>query len=144
MPDSDMDGDGILFEIESINCTDPNDADTDDDGRLDGDEDADHDGVLDPGETDPCNADTDGDGIQDGTELGVTAGHATDTGGTFIPDADGGATTTDPLDNDTDNDGLLDGEEDTNYNGMVDDGETDPNLSQRNKTMPWLQLLLGD
>jgi len=33
--------------------TNPLDADTDDDGRLDGQEDANHNGHMDPGETDP-------------------------------------------------------------------------------------------
>jgi hypothetical protein len=127
VPD-DIDGDGISNDLENTMCTDPYDADTDDDGLHDGAEDANKDGVIDVDETDPCDADTDGDGIQDGTELGITLGHPTDTGPGFIPDADGGATKTDPLDDDTDNDGLLDGEEDININGVVDPGESDPNI----------------
>lgn len=120
----DSDGDGLPDFIET-GCTNPFDADSDDDGIVDGDEDADHDGDLDVAETDPCDEDTDFDGIQDGTEVGVTTGHETDTGGTFIPDADP-LTTTDPRDDDSDDDGWSDGQEDTNYNGQVDEGESDP------------------
>jgi hypothetical protein len=52
----DGDGDGI---------PDFRDRDSDNDGLADGDEDLNHDGVLDPGETDPRSADTDGDGVSD-------------------------------------------------------------------------------
>ena len=125
----DTDDDGLSDDIENANpCLDPNDADTDDDGIIDGDEDADHDGVLgiDDNETHPCFADTDGDGIQDGTELGYTAGHPTDTDSNiFQPDLDTGETTK-PLIGDSDGDGVLDGDEDLNHNGRVDSGETDP------------------
>jgi hypothetical protein len=127
----DSDNDGLLDTIEAILGTDPNDADTDNDGIPDGVEDANHNGVVDEGETDPCNADTDGDGIQDGTELGYTLddiGPDTDTN-VFQPDLDS-STTTDPLNSDTDGDGLTDGQEDTNHNGMFDPGELDPNHVQ--------------
>ena len=76
----------------------------------------DPDATLDP-ETDASRADTDGDGIDDATELL-------------------GANPTDPNDPDHDGDGLCDGPhavmgvcqpgEDTNANGQVDVGETDP------------------
>ena len=125
---SDSDGDGLPNAIENASpCLNANDADTDDDGILDGTEDANHDGVVDIDETDPCNIDTDNDGIQDGTEVGKTLGDVgPDTAlGTFQPDQDS-LTTTDPLDNDSDNDGVLDGVEDKNHNGMVDPSETDP------------------
>jgi hypothetical protein len=131
----DSDGDGLPNSIENSWCTDQFDADSDDDGIPDGEEDTNHNGVVDEGETDPCNADTDGDGIQDGTELGITEPVADPDGegpilGTdtdvFIPDADPG-TTTNPLNADSDGDGAWDGTEDTNHNGMVDSGETDPN-----------------
>ncbi len=59
----DSDNDGLQDSLEESGCTDPNDADTDDDGILDGVEDANHNGVLDAGETDPCDPDTDNDGI---------------------------------------------------------------------------------
>jgi hypothetical protein len=103
------------------------DDDTDDDGIPDSIEDLDGDGVVDPGETDPRLADSDGDGVQDGTETGLTAddiGPETDTA-VFVPDSDP-TTTTNPLTPDTDGDGWTDGEEDTNFNGQMDDGETSP------------------
>ena len=143
--EEDSDGDGLPDSLENTTCTDANDADTDDDGISDGVEDANHNGVVDYGETDPCDIDTDDDGIQDGTELGYTLydiGPDTDID-IFQPDLDP-STTTDPLDDDTDDDGLLDGEEDTNHNGRVDPGESDPNI-RKSRAMPWLQLLLlGD
>ncbi len=62
-------GDGIIDLVENASpCLSANDADTDDDGIIDGNEDANHDGIVDPDETDPCDIDTDGDGIQDETE----------------------------------------------------------------------------
>ena len=120
----------------------PNDDDSDDDGILDIDEDANANGTVDAGETDPCNPDSDGDGIQDGTERGVTSKDVgPDTNPeVFIPDADPN-TTTDPLDPDCDNDGKLDGEEDTNFNGKIDDGESNPKMRPA-KAMPWILLLL--
>ena len=130
----DTDGDGLTDDTEALLGTNPNDADTDDDGIADGVEDENQNGVVDAGETDPCNRDTDDDGIQDGTELGITEPVADPDGegpllGTdtskFIPDADP-TTTTDPLNPDTDGDGLSDGQEDKNRNGRVDQGETDP------------------
>ncbi|HPE58902.1 MAG TPA: GEVED domain-containing protein [Thiolinea sp.] len=79
--DADTDNDGISDGIEDANQngvvdageTSPLDADSDDDGLSDGAEDANHNGTVDTGETDPLNADTDADGLQDGTELGMTA-----------------------------------------------------------------------
>ena len=129
----DSDGDGIYDVIEIANGTDPNDADTDDDGRSDGDtgtEDANADGVVDPGETDPRDADSDDDGIFDGTEKGLTAPETPDTdvgAGHFVPDADP-LTTTDPTNADSDGDGVPDGIEDVNRNGAYEPsrGESDP------------------
>lgn len=131
---NDLDGDGLSDAIEALLGTNPNDLDSDDDGIPDGTEDANHDGVVGPGETNPANADTDGDGIQDGTELGYSAGVADPDGagpllGTnpavFVPDADP-ATTSSPWQADTDGDGYNDGVEDPNHNGRVDAGEYDP------------------
>jgi|GEM_PF-1608876 len=123
---NDSDGDELADPFEAVLCTHPGDSDTDDDGIGDGVEDANHNGIVDPGETDPCNGDTDGDGIQDGTELGYTlsdVGPYTDRA-IFQPDLDP-ATRTDPLCADTDGDGLGDGEEDPNHNGLAEAGETD-------------------
>ena len=141
---ADDDNDGLSNDLEAVACTRSNDADTDDDGLTDGTEDANHNGIVDAGETDPCNIDTDGDGIQDGTEMGLTSagiGPGTDTT-VFQPDMNN-ATTTNPLDADSDNDGLTDGQEDLNHNGRVDAGETNPNVAN-GKAMPWIPLLLLD
>ena len=129
----DSDGDGIPDAVEIASGTDPNNADSDNDGRSDGDkgtEDANADGVVDPGETDPRDADSDDDGIFDGTEVGLTAPETPDTdvgAGHFVPDADPG-TTTDPTNADSDGDGVPDGIEDVNRNGAYEpsQGESDP------------------
>jgi len=93
---------------------------------MDGTEDANADGVLDEGETDPLDADTDDDGLLDGLELGLVSPEGEDTNlAVFVADTDP-ATTTDPRDDDSDDDGLMDGTEDANTNGAVDAGETDP------------------
>jgi uncharacterized repeat protein (TIGR01451 family)/MYXO-CTERM domain-containing protein len=125
----DTDGDGIYDDDETAIGTDPNDADSDDDGVPDGDEpdfdeDTDGDGLI-----NALDPDSDNDGLFDGTELGITMPNAdTDVNaGHFIPDADAGATTTDPLDADTDDGGVIDGAEDYNLDGAIDQGELDPN-----------------
>jgi hypothetical protein len=76
--------------INDQKSTDPND-DNDGDGLLNGEEDANGNGIVDDGETDPNNRDTDGDGLWDGNELNIYG--------------------TDPLNPDTDNDGITDGRE---------------------------------
>ena len=130
----DSDSDGLDNTREAALGTNPLDADSDDDGLADGQEDANHNGVVDGTETDPRNADSDGDGVQDGTELGLTAGVADADGngpllGTnlqnFVADADPTRTTS-ALDPDSDADGYADGNEDVNRNGRVDGGESDP------------------
>jgi len=126
---ADTDGDGILDGVEDRDgdgTHDLSDADTDDDGLLDGEEDVNQNIGVGADETDPHDADTDNDGLQDGTESGVSTAHA-DTGPGFQPDLDP-SSTTDPRNPDTDGDGRLDGEEDRNQNGRVDAGETDPNV----------------
>ncbi len=125
----DTDGDGILDPVEVITLgTDPNDADSDDDGVPDGaepspGEDSDGDGLI-----NALDPDSDNDGLFDGTELGLDCSNSdTDTGvGACRADADSGATTTDPLDADTDDGGVDDGNEDFNLDGAIDTGETDP------------------
>ncbi len=124
----DSDGDGLFDDEETAAGTDPNDADSDDDGVPDGaepsfDADTDGDGLI-----NALDPDSDDDGLFDGTELGLGCGDpATDpSAGACKADADGGMTTTDPLDADTDDGGASDGSEDFNLNGAADAGETDP------------------
>ena len=125
----DSDGDGIFDSVEIAMGTNPNDADSDDDGVPDGDEvdpqaDTDGDGlinILDP--------DSDNDGLYDGTELGLGCdGPGTDKSKHHCrADADSGATKTSPILADTDGGGARDGSEDWNLDGKVDPGEADPN-----------------
>ncbi|MGC6493509.1 MAG: hypothetical protein ACON5B_11780, partial [Myxococcota bacterium] len=113
-------------DADPTNNTEPLNPDTDNGGVLDGVEDANGNGLVDPGETNPkitTDDDSDGDGLSNTDETGI---HGTDP---FNPDTDGdglddGAEVnvheTNPLDADTDDDGLTDGDE-------VDEYETDPN-----------------
>jgi hypothetical protein len=124
----DTDGDGLSDRLEQTIGTDPNDADSDDDGVIDGAEsnpadDTDGDGLI-----NPLDPDSDNDGLFDGTERGVTAPDP-DTAlaaGNFVPDADP-ATRTAPLARDTDHGGVSDGAEDGNLDGRIDAGERNPN-----------------
>ncbi len=111
----DTDGDGLPDGLEKQTGTDPLKPDSDGDTCSDGAEDVNHNGKVDPGETDPRKADcaasipdADFDGIPDAVEI---------------------ATGTNPNNPDTDGDGVADGVEDTNKNGRVDSGETDPRLT---------------
>jgi large repetitive protein len=125
-PDRDRDG---LTDAEEVALgTDPLDADSDDDGVSDGAEpnyavDTDRDGSI-----NALDADSDGDLLFDGTELGLTRPNAdTDLGAArFVADADP-STLTNPLLPDTDGGTVSDGTEDSNHNGRIDAGETDPN-----------------
>ena len=124
----DMDMDGSSDGAEEEIGTDPKDADTDDDGVIDGSEigpteDSDMDGVI-----NALDPDSDNDGLPDGLEQGLGCNHmATDKAkGACRPDADGGATKTNPVKRDTDDGGATDGSEDWNLNGAIDPGETDP------------------
>ena len=96
VPSVDSDEDGLSDELEAAIGTDPNDADTDNDGIDDGDEVAQGDPTLfdDGVDTDPLDADTDDDGLSDGDEVSGSGPLAT---------------ATDPLSADTDDDGLADG-----------------------------------
>ena len=114
---ADSDGDGLSDGTEDANRngradpteTDPSTGDTDQDTLADGAEDANRNGVVDMGETDPRRRDTDMDRIADGIERTVTR--------------------TDPTRADSDGDTCQDGAEDFNQNGMVDQGETNPNVA---------------
>jgi hypothetical protein len=123
--------------------TQPTNEDSDLDGISDGNEDANHNGAVDAGETDPLDADSDGDGLPDGVEdankdgihdADETSAALRDTDGDGIPDGvedvnqDGvrSDNETDPRLPDTDGDGRGDGEEDPNWNHTVDPGETNP------------------
>ncbi|MCU0692773.1 MAG: Ig-like domain-containing protein, partial [Polyangiaceae bacterium] len=122
----DTDSGVFVADTDDLSTTDPRDDDTDDDGLTDGTEDENHNGKVDAKETDPSSSDSDRDGILDGTEAGrrEPEGSGTDQD-VFVPDADP-ETTTNPVVPDTDQGGKLDGEEDSNHNGRVDPGETDP------------------
>jgi uncharacterized repeat protein (TIGR01451 family)/MYXO-CTERM domain-containing protein len=127
----DTDKDGLSDALEKFLGSDPNDADSDDDGLLDGEErnpadDTDGDGLR-----NVLDVDSDQDGLYDGTESGkpcddpptsAAAGHC-------IADADA-TTTTSPVIADTDGGGVIDGSEDTNRNGKLDTGETDPTVGK--------------
>lgn len=119
----DSDNDGLDNSCECQLGTHPYSEDTDGDGLLDGEEDADHSCSFDPanGETDPREDDTDIDGMSDGDEIAA----GTDP---LVPDSDGdgvddGAENAsgcmDPLAEDTDADGLPDGVEDANGDGQI-------------------------
>lgn len=159
----DTDGDGLNDGLELAMGTDPFDADSDDDGLLDGvdpspkagrtatGEDVDLDGFIAPWESDPTDPDSDDDGLFDGTESGLATTLTSDTdlsAGSFVADADPDSTT-DPRNSDSDSDDVLDGVEDANGNGAVDPGEADP---EDNSSVPALTppaeevavLLLGD
>ncbi|MCO4773846.1 MAG: DUF11 domain-containing protein, partial [Deltaproteobacteria bacterium] len=132
---ADADDDGLPDFVEDANDngvvdpgeTDPNDDDTDDDGIIDGNEDLNDNGVVDPGETNPANDDTDGDGVQDGTEIGLTQPQGDDTDTSNFVPDADPVSTTDPTNPDTDGGSVWDGAEDVNGNGQIDVGETDPN-----------------
>src|SRR5690606_27431953 len=120
--------DGLSDGLEAFLGSDPGDADTDNDGVLDGEEnnpsdDTDRDGLI-----NVFDVDSDNDALFDGTERGFDCGNpATDNSlGHCRADADSGATTTSPLLADTDGGGATDGSEDFNLDGAIDAGETDP------------------
>ncbi len=144
----DSDFDGIINPIENAYGTNRLDADTDNDGILDGDEpswwcnsDGDsqfYSGFAYSNNFESINAldpDSDNDGILDGTEIGVSKVHVDSTrnrdpqstkphnypifiGSKTSFDADNGKTVTDPLNPDSDNDGLWDGWNNTGRNGV--------------------------
>ncbi len=124
----DADHDGLGDELEKHLHSDPNDADSDDDGALDGEEANPSDDVDGDKLISVLDTDSDNDGLFDGTELGKGCDRsATDASkGHCRPDSDAGATLTSPLLRDSDAGGASDGSEDSNLNGIVDGAETDP------------------
>jgi uncharacterized repeat protein (TIGR01451 family) len=134
----DTDGDGLSDVLEIAIGTDPNDADSDDDGVIDGKEPNPTDDTDGDGKINALDPDSDNDGLFDGTELGLDCSNpATDaTKKQCTPDADMGATKTNPLDPDTDHGSVKDGTEDANHNGKIDPGETDPNLTSDDVPVP--------
>ena len=134
----DTDGDGLsdaeeVLPLADRQVTNPTDADTDDDGILDGDEGGFYEKGAYVGGTMASVWDTEGDGLSDGLELGYAAPEVAllDPDATnlqvFLPDLDS-TTTTNPNYWDSDSDLLSDREEDLNRNGRVDAGESDPKL----------------
>ncbi len=128
----DTDGDTILDGYDIRLGASPLDIDSDDDGLGDQFEDLNKNGIIDLGETSPGMYDSDGDQVSDGVESGVTVGLADPDGsgpikGTdpniFVADTDPN-TNSNPSLWDTDGDGLSEGDEDENFNGSVDPGET--------------------
>ena len=124
----DFDGDGLGDALELLLGTNDKDADSDEDGLLDGDEanpsdDADGDGLV-----NPLDVDSDNDALFDGTEAGKGCQHpaTNQVFGHCRPDGDLGGTKTSPVARDTDRGGVIDGAEDTNLNGVFNMGELDP------------------
>jgi hypothetical protein len=141
----DTDRDGLTDTLENTTCTDTNDADTDDDDLLDGEEDLNKNGQKEPWETDPCDEDTDNDAMPDGWEAdhGLDPLDPSDCGDD--PDEDNLDNCeeyfygTDPNNADSDADGLSDGWEvdnnfdpnnaDTDADGMPDGWEVYNNFN---------------
>ena len=107
---ADTDGDGIYDSTEAEMGTRADLSDTDGDGLSDAQEDANRNGIVDPGETSPLRTDTDGDGIPDGQEdanrdgawgYGETDARAADSDGDGMPDGAEPIAGTDPLDGDS-------------------------------------------
>ncbi|MCD4749776.1 MAG: hypothetical protein K8R59_10430 [Thermoanaerobaculales bacterium] len=134
-PSGDEDGDGCSWEQENVAGSSDCDLDSDDDD-LDDNVEMEGNCVFDAGETDPDDADSDNDGAIDGHEVNTmgTDPLDADSDNDGISDHmeddnhDGvlGVTETDPMDADTDDDGLSDGEEDFDGDGVLDSWETNP------------------
>jgi MYXO-CTERM domain-containing protein len=122
----DSDGDTLPDDTETAIGSDPADDDTDGDGLPDGLEQNPTDDTDGDGDINILDPDSDNDGIFDGTEAGRDCASA-DVGDPCVPDGDAGVTTTSVLIADTDDGGISDGDEDTNANGVIDAGETNPN-----------------
>ncbi|MDI1481161.1 MopE-related protein [Polyangium sp. y55x31] len=124
----DNDGDGLTNQLEVFLGSNPNDADSDDDGVLDGDEANPSDDTDGDGKINVRDPDSDGDGLFDGTEVGNDCSHPSTNpaANACLADADLGATRTSMVDPDSDDGGVSDGDEDKNKDGKLDPGETNP------------------
>ncbi|MEW5849103.1 MAG: hypothetical protein AB2A00_09820 [Myxococcota bacterium] len=143
VPDVDSDGDALSDPVEARLGTNPGNPDSDADGRQDGAEDVNHDGIRSPGETDPLHGDSDCDGLNDGEEDargthpldddtdddgitdGIELGRTSSACASFQPAAQP-PTVTNPASPDSDGDGIPDGVEDADHNGHQDPGELNP------------------
>lgn len=124
----DSDGDGLSDGEESTLGSNPMDADSDDDGALDGMEpnpsdDEDGDTIV-----NIMDADSDADKLLDGTEMGLDCANPATDKSRCIPDGDKGKSTTSPVNADTDGGGMADGYEDCDQDGVfeINQGEGNP------------------
>ena len=122
--DPDIDDDEVPNEDDAFPFDANETVDTDGDGiGNNGDEDDDGDGYLD--EIDPYPLDTDNDGLSNDIDDDDDGDGILDVDDAYPFDTDNDGSRND-VDEDDDNDGLLDVEEDKNWNGIVDEGETNP------------------
>lgn len=135
----DDDGDGLNNAEEIALGTDPQNPDTDGDGRTDGEEVhgylydtyPPHVGYNQWVATNPLDPDSDGDGSNDGSEFNIGSHpHDVDTDDDGLLDGEepGLNGTSHPLKPDTDHDGLLDGEEVHTYHSDPAKADTDDDL----------------
>jgi hypothetical protein len=130
---ADTDGDGLDDQLELYGAdrvlgtaddlwTDPTERDTDFDGLDDGAEDANGNGVVDPGETDPNDADSDNDGYLDGEEVACGSDPLLAASVPRDLDLDG---VCDGLDADADGDGVPDDEDCAPFDAAAYPGATE-------------------
>lgn len=146
---SDTDGDGLNDGLELTLSLNPLSNDSDGNSTLDGNEDADSDGLSNVEEIEltktlPYLVDTDSNGVNDGDEDSDGDGRSNNEELANL--YDGNPTPTNPGDADTDNDGLSDSQEvlagtnptitDTDSDGLSDFEETNANLFGRIASNP--------